>query len=127
MGRVKMFLLPTLPDMANVYDNIYFCLKKNTHTNNKNSTSKFIRTNLRFSYLHTIKDRALCFSTKKSVIRAVFKCKLCFKKSIELNKKNFAAARVKIFCVTRVSVNKSISFLASSSKAMADSEKKRIR
>ena len=45
-----------------------------------------------------MKDRALCFSTKKVLLEKFFKCKLCLKNSIKLIKKNlFAAARVKIF------------------------------
>ena len=52
IGRVKMFLSPTLPHKSNVYENIYFLFKKNTHTNKKFSTSKFICTNLRFFSLN---------------------------------------------------------------------------
>ena len=49
----EKFLLSTRPHTSNVYDNIY-CFKK-THTNKKIRTSKFIRTNLRFFPLQTIK------------------------------------------------------------------------
>ena len=68
--RVKIFLSPTLPHMSNVYENIYFLFQKNTRKQ-KNFPSKFIRTNYFFSY-QIIKDRALCFSTKKSTVRVVF-------------------------------------------------------
>ena len=47
IGRVKIFLSPTRPYKSNVYENIYFFFKKNTHTNKKISTNKFIATNLR--------------------------------------------------------------------------------
>ena len=50
----------------------------------------------------------LCFSTKKSAVRVVFKCKLYLKDSIKLIKKKIAAARMKIFLVTRISRNKNI-------------------
>ena len=57
-----------------------------------------------------IKDRALCFSTKKALLQQSFKCKLYLKNSVKLIKKNFAAARAKIFFVIRISGNKSIVF-----------------
>ena len=53
-------------------ENIYFLFQKNTQTENI-STSKFIGTSLGTLFcLQKIKDRALCFSTKKSVVTAVF-------------------------------------------------------
>ena len=60
-----------------VVENIYFLFQK-THTHKQ---KKFALANLLvwiyvFS-LQTIKDKALCFSTKKSAVRVVFKCKLC--------------------------------------------------
>ena len=79
----------------------------------KTQTKKFPQANLFVQIyvfsLQKVKDRPPCFSTKKSAVRAVFKCKLYFKNSIKLIKKIFfAAARVKIFFVTRISGNKSI-------------------
>ena len=73
----KIFLSPTHPHKPNVYENIYFLFqkKKHIHTNKKISTSKLLVLIFVFS-LQTIKDRALCFSTKKSAVRVVFKCKL---------------------------------------------------
>ena len=44
----NFFLSSTCPHKPNVYENIYFWFQKNTHTNKKISTSKFIRKNLRF-------------------------------------------------------------------------------
>ena len=44
----KMFLSPTRLHNSNVYEDTYLLFQKNTHTNKKISTSKFIRTNLRF-------------------------------------------------------------------------------
>ena len=68
----EIFLSPTRPDQSNVYENIYFLFRKNTHTNKKFSTSKFICANLRFFFPQKVKDRALCFSTKKNAVRVVF-------------------------------------------------------
>ena len=65
IGWVKNFLAPIRPHEWNVYENIYFLFQKNTHTNKKISTSKFIRTNLRFFSVSY-------FSTKKSAVRVVF-------------------------------------------------------
>ena len=48
IDRVKFFLSPNRPHQSNVYENIYFLFRKNTHTNKKFSTSKFICANLRF-------------------------------------------------------------------------------
>ena len=44
----EIFLSLTRPHKPNVYEDIYFLFQKKTHTNKKISTSKFIRTNLRF-------------------------------------------------------------------------------
>ena len=64
---VKMCLSSTRPHRSNVYENIYFFFQtKNSHTNKNFFTSKFMRMNLRFF------PRALCFSTKASVVRVVF-------------------------------------------------------
>ena len=75
---------PTRTHKPNVYKNT-FSFKK-PHILKKISTSKFICTNLRF-FPSKIKDRALCFSTKKSGVSVVFKCKPYLKNSIELIKK----------------------------------------
>ena len=90
-----------------MYENIYFLFQKNTQTKKFPLANLFVQIYV-FS-LQKVKDRPPCFSTKKSAVRAVFKCKLYFKNSIKLIKKFFsAAARVKIFFVTRISGNKSI-------------------
>ena len=91
-----------------MYENIYFLFKENSHTNTLTLANLYVRIYV-FS-LHTVKDRALCFSTKKNAVRVVFKCKLYLKNSIKLIKKFFAAAQVNIFFVTRISGNKSIIF-----------------
>ena len=88
IGLVKFFLSPTRPHKSNVY-NTYFLFQENTQTK-KNSTSKFIRTNLHF-VLQTMKDRVFCFSTKNSAVRVVFKCQIALKNLIKLIKK-------KVFC-----------------------------
>ena len=52
---------------------IYFLFQKNTHTNKKISNSKFIRiVQIYIFSLQKIKDRAFCFSTKKSAARVDF-------------------------------------------------------
>ena len=61
-----------LPHKSKAYENIHFLSQKNTHTNQIISGSRFIRTNLRFYSLKKKQDRALCFSTKKRAVRAVF-------------------------------------------------------
>ena len=72
-----------------MYENTLF-QKKHAHKQ-KISTSKLIRTNLRFFTFP-------CISTKKSAVRVIFKCKLYLKNSIKLKKKKFfAAAQVKTF------------------------------
>ena len=64
IGRVKIFLSPTHPHMSNVYENIYFLFQKK-HTNKKISTSKFIRTNLRFFPFKQWKIGLFVFQQKK--------------------------------------------------------------
>ena len=64
IGLVKNFLSPTHPHKSNVYENIYFLFQKTC-----TQTKKFVLANLFvriyvFS-LHAIRDRALCFPTKK--------------------------------------------------------------
>ena len=68
--------------MSNLYDNTFFFFQKNTHTNKQNSTSKFIQ--IYVFFLQTTNVRALYFSTQRSAVRVVFKCKLCLKNSIKL-------------------------------------------
>ena len=58
----------------------------------KISTSKFINTNLCFFPLDN-KGRVLCFLTKKSAVRVVFKCKLHLKSSVRLIR-NFFCSRL---------------------------------
>ena len=90
IDRVKNFLSTTRPHKSNVYENIFFVSKTHTHTQTKKiSTSKFICKNLRFS-LQKIREKDLCFSTKKSAVRVVFKCKQ-LKNSIKLTKKFFCS------------------------------------
>ena len=50
IGCVKIILSLTRPHMSNVYDNIFILFQKNI--NKKISSSKFIRTNLRFFLLN---------------------------------------------------------------------------
>ena len=80
IGRLKIFLSPTCPHMSNVNENIYFLIQKNTRKQ-KISTSKCIQIYV-FSF-QTIKHRALCFSTKKTVVRVVFKSRFYLKNSIK--------------------------------------------
>ena len=65
IGRMKFFLSRTHLHKPNMYENIYFLFQKNTHTNKKIYTSKFIRTDLRFCL-------SSCFSTKKNAVRVDF-------------------------------------------------------
>ena len=51
IGCVKIILSLTRPHMSNVYHNIFILFQKNTQTK-KISSSKFIRTNLRFFLLN---------------------------------------------------------------------------
>ena len=85
IDRVDIFLSPTRPHKSNVYENIYFLFQK--------KTNKFPPVNLCVQiyvfFLQKIKDRALCFWTKKSAVRVLFKCKLYLKNSIELIKNFF--------------------------------------
>ena len=106
---VKIFLLPTRPHKSNVYENIYFLFQRNRHTNKKISTCKFICTILRFFHSNNKRQGSLFFNKKKSC-QKLFKCKRYLKNSIKLINFFFAAAQVKIFCVTRISGNKSIIF-----------------
>ena len=103
-----------------MYENIYFLFQKNTQTKKFPLANLFVQIYV-FS-LQKVKDRPLCFSAKKSAVRVVFKFKLYLKNSMKLIKKFFffAAARVKIFFVTRISGNKSIIiiFLALSSHVL---------
>ena len=69
--RVKIFLSPTLPHMSNVYENIYFLFQKNTRKQ-KNFYQQIYSYKFTFFCLQIIKDRALCFLTKKSTVRVVF-------------------------------------------------------
>ena len=112
IGRVKFLLSPTRPHESNVYENIYFLFQKKTHTQTKKLPLANLFVRIYVFSLQTITGRALCFSTKKSAVRVVFKCKLYSKSLIELIKKNFAAAQGKIFFVTRISGNQSTIFLA---------------
>ena len=71
IGRVKFFLSPTRPLKSNVYDIMYFLFQKKHAQTKKFPLAKlFVRVSV-FS-LQTITDRALCFSTKKTVVRVVF-------------------------------------------------------
>ena len=84
---VKKFLSPARPHKSNVYENIFFISIKPTQT------KKFPLANLLeriyvFS-LQKIKDGALCFSTKKSTVRVVFKYKRYLKNSVKLIKSFF--------------------------------------
>ena len=66
-----------------------------------------------FFFFQTIKDRALCFSTKKVLLgRVVLKCKLCLKNSIKLIIFFFAAARVKIISSPAFPETRVLFFLA---------------
>ena len=69
----------------------------------------FLEKNLKWT--SALKGKTLCFSTKKSAVRLVFKCKHYLKNSIEFikkKKKKIAVARVNIFFVTHISGKKSI-------------------
>ena len=71
-----------------MYENTLF-QKKHAHEQ-KISTSKFIRTNLRFFTFP-------CISTKKSAVRVIFKCKLYLKNSIKLKKNFLRPPRLRLF------------------------------
>ena len=74
IDRVKNFLSTTRPHKSNVYENIFFVSKTHTHKQTKFPLANlFVRIYV-FS-LQKIRDRGLCFSTKKSAVRVVFKCK----------------------------------------------------
>ena len=74
-----------------MYENIYFLFQKNTQTKKFPLANLFVQIYV-FS-LQKVKDRPPCFSTKKSAVRAVFKCKLYFKNSIKLIKNFFFCGR----------------------------------
>ena len=65
-----------------------FCFKK-TQTQTKKFPLANLFEQIYVFSLQKIKDRALCFSTKKSAVRAVFKHKLSLKNSIKFIKKKF--------------------------------------
>ena len=69
-----------------------FCLKKNTYTNKKSHQQIYL---CECTFL--IKDRGLSFSTRKSALRVLFKCKLCLENSIKLIKKFFMRLPVSRF------------------------------
>ena len=81
IDRVKNFLLHARPHKSNVYENMYFFVsKKHTH---KQKNFHWQSYSYEFSYvfsLQKIKDKALYFSTKKSVVAAVFSVSTIFKK-----------------------------------------------
>ena len=76
-----------------IFRTLYFWLYK--------VLDKFIGTNWRFSTSN--KKCWIFFSTKKMLLEQSLKCKLYLKNWIKLvNKNKFAAARVKIFVITRI-------------------------
>ena len=85
-GRVQIFLAPALLHMSNLYENIFFFCFKKTHKKTKEiPLARIYSYEFTFFFFQTIKDRALCFSTKKVLLgRVVLKCKLCLKNSIKL-------------------------------------------
>ena len=66
IGRVNIFLSPTRPYKSNLYENIYFYFKK-AHKQ-KISTSKFIRTNLRFLPFRQQKIGLFAFQQRKVLL-----------------------------------------------------------
>ena len=72
IGQVKSFLSPTRPHKSNVYENIYFLFQK-PHPQTKRFPLANLFVRIYVFSLQTIKDRVLCFSTKKSAVRVVFK------------------------------------------------------
>ena len=71
IGRVKIFYhLPAR--ISRMCMRIYiFFVSKNTHLNKKFSVANLLARTYVFS-LQTIKERALCFSAKKSAVRIAF-------------------------------------------------------
>ena len=105
IGRVKNFL-------SNVYENIYFLFQKNTQKQQKNFHQQNHSYKFTFFFFQKTKNRALCFSTKKSAVRVVSKCKLYLKNSIKLIKKIFFQRPPgrRFFFIIRVSENKTFFF-----------------
>ena len=60
-----------------------------------------------------MKDRAICFSTKKSAVGVVFKCKPYLKKSIELIKKKKSGRPEDLFSSPTFPETRVLFFLAS--------------
>ena len=106
IDRVKIFLSPTHADKFNVYENIFF-VSKNIQKQ-KNFHSKFLRTNLHFYSLSN--KGPFVFQQRKVLLEKFFKCKLHLKKSVKLINIFFAAARMRIFFVIRISGSKGIFF-----------------
>ena len=113
-GRVQIFLAPALLHMSNLYENIFFFCFKKTHKKTKEiPLARIYSYEFTFFFFQTIKDRALCFSTKKVLLgRVVLKCKLCLKNSIKLIIFFFAAARVKIISPPAFPETRVLFFLA---------------
>ena len=113
-GRVQIFLAPALLHMSNLYENIFFFCFKKTHKKTKEiPLARIYSYEFTFFFFQTIKDRALCFSTKKVLLgRVVLKCKLCLKNSIKLIIFFFAAARVKIISSPAFPETRVLFFLA---------------
>ena len=88
IGRVKFFYhLPVC--ICRMCMRIYiFCFKKNTHKQ-KNLYQQIYSYEFTFFSVQTIKDRALCFSTKKVLLEQYFESKLCSKNSMKLVKRFF--------------------------------------
>ena len=61
---------------------IFFFKKTHTQTNKIPQANLFIQ--IYVFFLQTTNVRALYFSTQRSAVRVVFKCKLCLKNSIKL-------------------------------------------
>ena len=65
----EFFLSPIRPHKSSVHKNIYFLFQKKTHTHKqKNFHQQIYSFELTIFFLQTIKDRALCFSTKKLLL-----------------------------------------------------------
>ena len=108
ISQVNIFLSPTHWHKSNVYESNYFQFKKkHTHTHTQISLANLF---IQIYIFFPSKDRALCFSRKKSAVEQFFKCKLYLKNLIKLIKHFFTATRVKIFVITCISRNKNIIF-----------------
>ena len=68
---IKIFFSPTRPHKSKVYEKICFRFKK-THIQTKKFPLANLFVRIYVFSLQKIKDRALCFSTKKSTVRVVF-------------------------------------------------------